>query len=501
MIERKTDGLVLCCTTLIVLAFNVLSSFRWATELLATFAMDWFLLVLWVPLLVLFFFALWVVQTPVRAAYWVGASVMLGVMPTIPHLVFLTEFEHVALFLFVAANWRNYSIKHFWQALSDAKLTTYSLFMLIAISSVAINFALVGDIWQLKVGLGQLILYFIFFIASAQVIILKEPKIFHQLLFGFLDSLCIITVLGVLVTVMILTLPYSQGPDGDGRYTLFGLGYFDRLKLFFDGPGVSGCYFVIGMAIAFYVLSIRDGVLRFTNRRALLLAIQVIPWLVIASGSRTAKLAMVAIIVIGLCTKFTRMVAVTSLPSSLLALLIGLDSQSLLMAVRFWTNYFLPDFQFFDSEHAPHGVTVGVLEGRFFEFGERAVLLMETVAALSSMPWVQNILGMGLGVAGYSASPYPSPHNLILDMVVEVGLLGAMSYFVFWGMCWLGCRGLPGNSDQLNQFRRSLFAGMIALAGLFTGYDASQRGITLFFLLLLISYVHELKRSASGQIA
>lgn len=252
--------LVLCGLFAVFVAFSVLRGMGWSlTSAVGEGVFGGLALVGYVLLLVLCAFFVWAVQVPERATYFLGSSAALGVFPAMPKLMFLQDFTHVMLILFLVVNSRCLCV---WQDIRtsiDPRLTCYLVFFFIAIASVVVNFLQRGDAWQLKVGLSGSFLLGVLLLVLCIMIVSPAPTIFNQLRKGFLDSAQIAAALGCVALVLLVLTPYSTGLAGDGQDTLWGLGYFDRLTLLFDGLGVAAIYFVGAMSFAIHPLSERSS--------------------------------------------------------------------------------------------------------------------------------------------------------------------------------------------------------------------------------------------------
>ncbi len=69
-------------------------------------------------------------------------------------------------------------------------------------------------------------------------------------------------IIGGTAIILVVVISFSMGVSGDGRDTIWGLGYFDRLALMFDGPGMAGSYFVVPMAVGINEPSRNSGAMK-----------------------------------------------------------------------------------------------------------------------------------------------------------------------------------------------------------------------------------------------
>jgi len=482
--DMRTDRLMMCGLFVVFIALGVLRSWGWSlTSELGDGNSSWLAAVGFALLLAMCALFTWAVQTPNRAAYLLGGSAALGVFPSIPKLPFLPDVTHTALILFFIANRRCWSAWKEIPKFIDIRIKSYTVFLFIAVVSVAINFAIRGDVWQLKVGLSGLFLLVTLLLTLCVMAVSQATGIFNQLRDGFLDSAQILAAVGCIALILLLVTPYSTGFAGDGQDTIFGLGYFDRLKLMFDGPGIAGSFFVLAMSFAVHALSARSSKVKGLSRMGLVFLIQAAPWLVAASGSRVAKVALLILILTGLAWQPVRRTTLSALPSTLASLFVGLDFQSFPDAVRFALGHVFPGS--FDV----HELGKMRLGERFLKPEQRWDLMVGAVNSYRESPWLNQFIGMGLGVAGYSNAPYPSPHNQYMKLLFDVGFLGFTSYLVFWfklnsRVFTLACINERPRSNAAWMFGVS----MISIIGLSVAYQVETRGLVLVLLLMMFTW-------------
>ncbi|MCG9095344.1 O-antigen ligase family protein [Laribacter hongkongensis] len=492
MDERRVAGhdsgservLVLCGLFTVFVALGILRSRGWSlTPTVGEGGGDDVAMVGYALLLALGALFVWAVQAPERATYLLGGSAALGVFPAIPKLPFLQDVTHVALILFLVANWRSLRVCWNNRTQIDPRLVAYLAFLLLAVVSVAVNFLQRGDVWQLKVGLSGLLLLGVLLMALCVMVVSPAPTVFNQLRNGFLDSAQIAAAFGCLAIVLLVVTPYSTGLTGDGRETLWGLAYFDRLKLMFDGPGVAAIYFVGAMGFAVHALSEYGNATRGWSRTRLLFLVQVSPWLIVATGSRVGKIALGVLILTGLSWKSVRRASLIALPMTFAALLIALDFQSFPSAVKFQLGYFFPEF--FDT---------GALEklrlaGRFLALEERGDLMYHAIGTIREAPLLNQIIGMGYGVSGYRSSLYPSPHDQFISLIVQVGVLGFVSYLLFWLTCsWRVLESAWKFSSSGVGASWAFGASLISICGLAVAYEVETKGWILVLLLMMFNW-------------
>lgn len=425
----------------------------------------------------------WAAQAPERATYLLGGSAALGVFPAIPKLPFLQDVTHAALIVFLTANWR--SLRD-WRGIRtpvDLRVLGYLAFLSVAVVSVGVNFLQGGDVWQLKIGLSDLLLQGILLMALCIMVISPAPTVFNQLRKGFLDSAQIAAAFGCVALILLCVAPYSTGLTGDGQGALWGLAYFDRLTLLFDGPGIAAVYFVGAMGFAIHALSEDCSAISGWSRKRLLFLVQVSPWLIVATGSRIGKIALVVLILTGVSWKSVRRASLIALPTTFAALLIALDFQSFPSAVKFHLGYVFPEF--FDSS----ALEKLRLAGRLLAWEERGDLWRHAIASLREAPLLNQAIGMGYGVSGYSSSIYPSPHNQFAGLIVQVGVLGFASYFLFWLTCSWRVLASAWRFRSSEVGASWAFAvSLISICGLGVAYEVETKGGVLVLLLMIFNW-------------
>jgi hypothetical protein len=476
--------LVLCGLFIVFVALGVLRSRGWSlTPTFGEGGGDGVAMVGYALLLAVGALFVWAVQAPERATYLLGGSAVLGVFPAIPKLPFLQDVTHAVLILFLVANWRSLRVWRDNHTQVDPRLAAYFAFLLFAVVSVAVNFLQRGDVWQLKIGLSDLLLQGILLMALCIMVISPAPTVFNQLRKGFLDSAQIAAAFGCVALILLCVAPYSTGLTGDGRGALWGLAYFDRLTLLFDGPGIAAVYFVGAMGFAIHALSEDCSAISGWSRKRLLFLVHISPWLIVATGSRIGKIALVVLIVSALSHKSVRRASLIALPMTLAALLIALDFQSFPSALKFHLGYVFPEF--FDSS----ALEKLRLAGRLLAWEERGDLLRHAIASLREAPLLNQAIGMGYGVSGYSSSIYPSPHNQLVGLIVQVGVLGFATYFLFWLTCsWRVLASAWRFRSSEVGASWAFGVSLISIFGLAVAYQVETKGGVLVLLLMMFNW-------------
>lgn len=476
--------LVLCGQFAALLVLGALGSYGWSFNASANWETPvWMTVLAYGSLLMIGALSVSTAWNPHRASYFLGASVALGAFPEIPKLSFLKDVTHLALIVFVVAHWRGLEMSFRLRSLADQRLRCYALFFFVASVSVGANFLLRGDIWQLKVGFVGLLVLGLLFIAIFEILVSQDSSIFAQLYRGILDSAMIAAMIGGIAIILLVVTPFSMGVAGDGRDTIWGLGYFDRLTLMFNGPGVAGSYFVVAMAVGIHELSRDSGAMKKWKKNGLLLLVNLSPWLTVATGSRVGKIALVVLVLSGLLWKPVRRATLIVIPSALASILVSLDFQSLPNAVQFGLGKIFPDF--FDMPT----LEKQRLGERFWQLEQRGELLRHSMQVIREAPVVNQLIGMGYGVAGYRTSPYSEPHNQFVGMVVEVGIFGFLSSGSFALICmWQAFAALRNLPRPQKSSAWAFSISLISILGLATSYQITTTGIVLILLLLMLSW-------------
>lgn len=418
---------------------------------------------------------IWIVVVPSRTAYFFGASPALGMFPSVPHLPFLQEVTHLMVFVAIASLWR--ALPPSFRRL-DSRLWIYFAFVAIAVASVIVNFAIHGSLWQLKLGVSNLLMLSAF---GVYLLLLHQNctdrrGMFVEMLNGFMHSAFWATGIGLATIVLLFVIPYSSGTNQIGNDAIFGLAYFDRMQLLFVGPTFAGVFFVVAMGFAISLAAGKKG----SSKLLIIAFLQFAPWLIMASGSRVGRICLIVMMVVCLVQKPLRQTALLALPSSLLALAIGLEFQSLPSAVKYFVGLFFP--KILDPEQfAPLS-----LAGRFFDGGERTVLVQSASNFFANSSILNWVLGHGFGVAGFRTASFPSPHQQPMDLLIEVGIFGLLAYYAL-----LTSFVLHAYKAKLTElyfapaFAPILYACFACLMVLSLAYEIGNRGITLVLLSMI----------------
>lgn len=201
-----------------------------------------------------------------------------------------------------------------------------------------------------------------------------------------------------------------------------------------------------------------------------------------ATGSRIGKIALVVLILTGLLWKSVRGASLIALPTTFFALLIALDFQSFPSAVKFSVGHVSPEF--FDV----NALEKIRLADRFWALEERGDLMADAISTVREAPLLNQIIGMGYGVSGYRLSSYPSPHDQFMGLIVRVGVLGFVSFFLFWLTCsWRVFASAWRFSSSEVGVAWAFGVNLISIFGLAVAYDVGTKGWVLVLLLIMFN--------------
>lgn len=344
-------------------------------------------------------------RSPDRLMWLLGASVTIGLLPRVPLMPFAREGVHLLLLIgAVSMVCRRIRLGEAIGASLPLRLY-FAYFGICVISILVSQLAGAAGVWELKVGVAELILYGAFGLVITRLSAMRNPGTFPPaatLIDGFAWAAIAQVLIAPVAIALAIANPLVQGND-----SLFGMGYWDRVKVTFSGPDHAGVFFAASIPLLLWWASRQRERI---PRMAAMVYLQLAPWFLIASGSRTGRIAV--LIVVGACLfrRNFRPWILKVLPSLLVAFLVGFFYQSFPAALN--------DLLQLGS---PSGMS---LQGRFFQDAERLRLISESWEFFSSAPFWRQLTGFGVGVGGYRLADYPSAHNSF-DLVIETGLVGA----------------------------------------------------------------------------
>jgi hypothetical protein len=387
-----------------------------------------------------------------KERFWLlGLGSTVGVLPELPTIPFIRDNGHFLIILGATAvllSWATFRPKEGASRFARA----YAAYLVVCLASTVINFLLFQSIWQLKVGIS-----FLFFFSALAIMIVGvscASKSRWEIVEGLVEGLawgavgqCVVAMLAL---PLLFILPFEEGND-----TVFGLAFYDRYKSTMPGPVNLGMFFVAVVPIVILWMRWRSSTIK---TRIGWIYLQMAPWLVVITGSRTARVVMIGVILSCLLKATTRVSALLILPSTAIAFYLGFYFESFPSAIRAMLG---------DKDAA--GLSI---KGRFFDISDRSGLIQSAIEALpmlgqnsikvastlyapenvtsfrispladllpSEVVGILNLLfGYGPGVGGYARSGYPSPHTTILNLLIDTGVLGFMLCCAFF--VWLALR-------------------------------------------------------------
>lgn len=364
-----------------------------------------------------------------QLSWLVGLSAAVGSVPLLPLLPFLRDYTHLAvlawLLILPPVFLQRIPISHV-----PMFLALYIAYIATCAFSAVMNYVHLHNIWQIKVGVTFLILFggFGYVMAAIACRPLQAEARFRSLLDGFVWGAFAQAAIAVVALPLLLLSSFTVGND-----TIFGLAYFDKYKSTFSGPVSLGIFFVISVPL---LLIWMDGKGRSSWLAKLYL--QFAPWIMMATGSRTARIAEIGMIGMLLLLPKSRMRTLAFLPSTLVAYIVGFQYQALPPAI----------FRFFSTDVDPSRD----MSDRFFVVADRIEFTKETIVEMAQESAFVKLFGFGPGTGGYRTSGFPTPHNMLLNQWAETGVIGTLALIGFmvlliWGLVKYGLSRSPG-ADQ-----------------------------------------------------
>ncbi|SFN44787.1 hypothetical protein SAMN05216573_11399 [Bradyrhizobium sp. Rc3b] len=396
-------------------------------------------------------------------AWLAGLSAALGALPRVPLLPFLYDYAHMTVLLWSLVLFTEY-VRGAERGKAPLHAKLFALYFLTAILSAIINYVIFGNLWQLKVGVAFFLLFGPVCFLIYALAVKRDGCVadFDRLLDGF--------VWGVFAQVVIAffaipALIYSTQYEGND--TILGLGYYYRYKATFPGPVSLGFFFLTSVPLTLLWLHRRGSTSSMAS-----IYFQIVPWLMMATASRTVRIAAIAPFLMLLILKATRRTMVFMLPSAILAYWICFSYVSLPAALTV----------LFGGAIDP---SLNMSE-RFFVTNDRVELVREATLQMLHASLATRLFGFGPGVGGYSASGYPIPHNMLMNLWVETGVLGTASFFGFLvTLFWAVFRHVTAlQTDPVSA--RLLAIGLISFALANAAYQTSYWGYALILILLVV---------------
>jgi hypothetical protein len=391
----------------------------------------------------------------------VGLSAAVGKLPSLPLLPFLQDYAHVVMLIFFVVTTLNFAGSEARRKIPHHVALFAGYILICAISAVA-NFVLHENIWQAKVGISFLLLFCpVSFLIFALAVERREAALdFDRLLDGFVWGVFAQAAIGIVALPLLVYMPSTEGND-----TLFGLGYYYRYKSTFANPVWLAFFFVVSIPMLLLWLH-RTG----RSSRIALLYLQFAPWLIMATASRTARIAAIAPFFMLLVHKQTRRYMLGILPSAVIAYWMCFSYVSLASAVNVVVGSPIdPSFYMAD---------------RFFVTTERVELVNDTFHRMLHSSALINLIGNGPGVGGYSESGFPAAHNMLMNVWVETGAVGLTLFVGFlMALLWSVLRhaiGAKPNNVHAWLILTSIASFALANAAYQTAYWGYALVIVLF---------------------
>lgn len=345
--------------------------------------------------------------------YFLVATSVLMIPPVLPHLPFIREYEHLVIWVFIISHaffwYRSYARNGFGFARIrdiDPVAIWMGLFLIQGVVSLLLNQAMSPSLLTAKLGLSELLMYGSFVVMLTWFTELTRSHLmtYRPIFLGLVFAASTAVVLGVLGCVAIYLNGVVPGND-----TAFGFGYWDRLKATFSGPNHAGIFYAAAIAVFLHF-----GTMAGTARRAAylwaLVALAAIAVLIIATGSRSARLTALLPLAVGLIYRPYRRMTLIVLP--------------VYAAAYYWGFHFRSLNAVFNVYMGDGGLAYQNIKQYFWNDPERLRQVNEAVVLMLESSVLQLWLGFGPGVGGYAQLNYPSPHLTVLDIVVEQGLIG-----------------------------------------------------------------------------
>lgn len=351
-----------------------------------------------------------------QLSWLVGLSAAVGSVPLLPLLPFLRDYTHLAVLAWLLvvppAFLQRVPISHV-----PMFIALYAAYIATCVLSAVMNYVHLHNIWQIKVGGAFLILFGGFGYVMAAIVgqPLRAEARFRSLLDGFVWGAFAQAAIAVVALPLLLLSPFTFGND-----TIFGLAYFDKYKSTFSGPVSLGIFFVISVPLVLIWMDVKERSSWLAK-----LYLQFAPWIMMATGSRTARIAEIGMIGMLLLLPKSRMRTLAFLPSALVAYIVGFHYQALPPAI----------FRFFSTDVDPSRD----MSDRFFVVTDRIEFTKETIAEMAKESVFVKLFGLGPGTGGYRTSGFPSPHNMLLNQWAETGFIGTLLLVGFmllliWGL-------------------------------------------------------------------
>lgn len=336
----------------------------------------------------------------------------------------------------------------------------FALFIVSGFISLFVN-VYEGSDEYFKDGLLRLFYYLSIF--SFVVIILGDiarKKLSSKFIFSSMYiAMVASSILGLVGVLYIALGQYPWQSD-----TALGFSYFDRLKSTFSVPSQAGVFFVATIPFMFfYYKNTPSHLLRVLSLCVLL----IMPFLVMATGSRSAKVAIIVCFLSLVVFPLYRRFALILLPLYLVVTVWSFDYRSIFsLSIAGQPLGEYVDKSWSDTTNQQEFIPV-IGSGKVDSFvsdENRIDKLKKALILISENPFI----GVGPGLSGKWGTAYSDPHNNILFIVVEQGVLGGGLFLYLVGYVVYKSVKLirSGNGDRYSSF---VYSALISFCIFFVG--------------------------------
>ena len=402
----------------------------------------------WLVVLALTVPVLAAARWPDRGLWLLGSLATFQIFPSVPHLPFITEYGHVVVWAIVlCASYRLLAqADSFTDVVArgrcrDPVVILVGLFVMQGALSLMIGLASEWSLYEAKVGMAELLKYSSFgillYLASLRNGPLADGR--DPLIAGMKTAIWLAIGIGSVGVVATLLTPLVPGND-----TALGFGYWARLKSTFSGPNHAGHFYAASIPLMFYFGG--EGRGSRWKRSQYVFGIVSLVVLIMATGSRAARLAALIPLAAALLFPPYRRMAQLSLPFVAVAYYFGFYFRSLRGVIN---------VNFGDGTLAYDNIW-----SVFWTDPERIKLIMQTLGRWFEDPFVL-ILGDGPGLSGYIGSGFPQPHMTLMNILAEQGVVGLA--ILAAAVLWVARRLIRNVIKETGSAQRLSLSLMVAL--------------------------------------
>jgi hypothetical protein len=349
--------------------------------------------------------------------------------PEVSGLPFIREFGSVAL-LVVAARLAGTAIAIGPQrAVAAAQpLFGHRAFLLLCLSVLA---TVPSWIWVILTGpllnatvvtshIAQEVLILLMISALALAVIHQGKRALTLLLDGLFGVSLLMVAGGIVMTVVS---SFVAGPMAE--HSLFGFLFYCRVKLTFFGPDHLSTFIVAVTPILLYYATASDTV---RMRKAALVSLVFVPFLVLGTGSRSGRIELLFILAVSAMFRNFRRVAIPIglLATALFAATFGYRCVNDIVQGTAYGGYIFPDEFLHDPARA-------VLRPNFLEFSSPAKINSwpSTFAYFGRLAF-----GVGVGIPSYEQFNVGT-HMAYADVIISKGIVGSVLLFASLGALFI----------------------------------------------------------------